>query len=192
MRGLQGAKKKERHKSKSGADQNKYNCNVAKSAEKGVVFSLLSTRSCIKYMYILCTTRSEPWALALRAFCCIQIRTKTFTSPVQRGKKLVLPSPVQCLPRVFLCFSETVKWDNWYCRWLILICLSSHRKWGGESQFHVWQWLVLQGYFPQLLSSHASRECSQGDSLCSCSMVWVGWRLGRGGFMCFISPQNTS
>lgn len=46
-------------------------------------------------MYIFCMTRSEPWALALRAFCCIQIRTETFTSPAQRGKKLVFPSHVQ-------------------------------------------------------------------------------------------------
>lgn len=77
--------KEERHKSYSGTDQN--NCNVAKSAEKGAVFSLLSTRSSIKYMYTLCMTRSEPRALALSASCCIQTRTETFTSPAQRGKK---------------------------------------------------------------------------------------------------------
>ena len=149
MRGLWGAKKKERHKSHSGTDQNKYNCNVAKFTEKGIVFSLLSTRSCSKCIYTLCVTGSEPWALALWASCCIQIRTEAFTSlssEVEAGASQ--PRSVSAVWGFPLLFQYTVKWDNWHCRWLILICLPLHKEWGGESQFHGWNWLVLWGYFP--------------------------------------------
>lgn len=134
-------------------------------------------------------TRSEPWALALRAFCCIQIRTETFTSPAQRGKKAGVSQLGAAQSGFSPLFSKTMQWDNWCCRWLILICFHTG---SGESQYHVCQWLVLPGHFRQLLSSHASRECPQGEALSSCSVVWVGWRLGKGGFMCCVSHQDTA
>lgn len=83
------AKKKEMQESGSGTDQNKYNCNVAKSAEKGVFFSLLSTSSCIKYMYTLCMTRSEPWALALRASAVSKLGQRHSHPQPRQGRKLV-------------------------------------------------------------------------------------------------------
>lgn len=178
MRRLRGAKKKGRHKSYSGTDQNKCNCNVAESTEKRVVFYLPSTRSCSKYAYTLCVAGSESWTFALLASYCIQIRTEGFT-PLSSEWAMTAAQPraVSDMWGISLLFQYTVKWLTL----LILICLPLHKE---EHSFGAETGWCCRVTFPDSYPVEPARggalrqeEWSQCDVHCLCSIMWVGERL---------------
>lgn len=169
MRVLWGAKKKERHKSHSGTDQSV--TAMLPNPQKRELFSPSSLEVVVKCIYTSCMNWSEPWSLALWAFCYIQIRTVAFTLlSSQRGAGASHPRAACAMWGFPLLFQYTIKRDSWHCRWLILICLLLHKERGS------WNVLVLVTFpssYPAEQASPASSEGSQWDILCSHSVARV-------------------
>lgn len=100
-------------------------------------------------------------------------------SQLRQGRKLVFPSWLQCPALGFPLLFQNNPMGQLTLQTIYpnLVVFTQE----GENLFHVWQRLVLQGCFPQLLPCDASRDCLRGMPSLQVMRCELAEGLGREG-----------